>query len=37
MCLAGAWDDDGVAGGDEIKGPQVGEGVAFEPAGMVEV
>jgi hypothetical protein len=38
--LAGAWwaeEHDVVAGGDEVQGSQVGEGVAFEPAGVVEV
>jgi Mycolic acid cyclopropane synthetase len=38
--FAGAWwaeEDDVVAGGDEVQRPQVGDGVAFESAGVVEV
>jgi len=32
-----AEENDVVAGGDEVQGAQVGDGVAFEPAGVVEV
>ena len=38
--LAGAWwaeKDDVVAGGDEVQRPEVGDGVAFESAGVIEV
>ena len=38
--LAGAWwaeEDDVVAGGDEVQRPEVGDGVAFESAGVIEV
>ena len=29
--------DDVVAGGDEVQRPEVGDGVAFESAGVIEV